>query len=105
MEIIMVIARDLYLDRLIKHKHNGLVKIITGVRRCGKSYLLFTLFYQHLLSVGVNEKNIIKIALDDYGNKSLLNPDALYNYVNSQISDSISAYYILFDEIHLVNDF
>ena len=101
----MIIARDLYLHRLIKHKHNGLVKIITGVRRCGKSYLLFTLFYQHLLSAGVDEKNIIRIALDDYGNKSLLNPDALYKHVKSQITDSSTTFYILLDEIQLVNDF
>lgn len=101
----MKIERNLYLDRLIQHKHNGLVKVITGVRRCGKSYLLFTLFYEHLLSVGVAAENIIRLALDDYGNKTLLNPDALYNHVTSQITDSSVTYYILLDEIQLVSDF
>lgn len=99
------IKRDIYLDRLIRHKHNGLIKIITGVRRCGKSYLLFTLFYRHLLSVGVKESHIINISLDDFGSKSLLNPDALYNHVKSQITDSSETYYILLDEIQLVQDF
>lgn len=101
----MKIGRNLYLDRLIQHKHNGLVKVITGVRRCGKSYLLFTLFYEHLITCGVREENIIKLALDDYGNKALLNPDALYNYVKNKITGTNDTHYILLDEIQLVSDF
>ena len=65
----MEIKRDLYLEKLIRHKHNGIIKVITGIRRCGKSYLLFELFYNHLLSTGVKEDHIIKIALDDRINK------------------------------------
>ncbi len=100
----MEIARDLYLQKLIDHKGNGLVKIITGVRRCGKSYLLFTLFYNHLLKEGVPEDHIIKVALDDFGNKSLSDPNELYAYVRSRIKDS-DPYYILLDEIQLVSEF
>lgn len=100
----MVINRDLYLNRLIQHKHNGMVKIITGVRRCGKSYLLNTLFCNHLAQAGVDNDHIIKIMLDDYGNKKLLNPDELYSYVKSRITDN-NQYYILLDEIQLVQDF
>ena len=61
----MQIKRSLYLDQLIRKKNNGLIKIVTGIRRCGKSYLLFTLFYQHLLECGVDEDHIICLALDD----------------------------------------
>lgn len=100
----MEINRDLYLKRLIEHKHNGMVKIITGVRRCGKSYLLNTLFYGHLKDNGILDNHIIKIDLDDYGNKALLNPDALYNHVKERIVDT-ERYYILLDEIQAVKDF
>lgn len=100
----MVINRDLYLNRLIKHKQNGMVKVITGVRRCGKSYLLNTLFCNHLAQAGVDNNHIIKIMLDDYGNKKLLNPDELYSYVKNLITDN-GQYYILLDEIQLVNNF
>lgn len=81
-----------------------MVKIITGVRRCGKSYLLNTLFYNHLKDTDVDDSNIIKIALDDYGNKELLNPDNLYSYVKAKITDN-AIYYILLDEIQMVNNF
>lgn len=100
----MIIKRDLYLNRLIEHKNNGMVKIITGVRRCGKSYLLNTLFYNHLKEEGVPDSHIIKILLDDYGNRALLNPDELYAYVKKQIADG-EKYYILLDEIQMVKDF
>lgn len=100
----MIIKRDLYLNRLVDHKNNGMVKIITGVRRCGKSYLLNTLFYNHLKETGVDDNHIIKIALDDYGNKSLLNPDDLYSFVKSKITDG-NDYYILLDEIQMVSEF
>lgn len=100
----MVIKRDFYLSRLIQHKKNGLVKIITGIRRCGKSYLLFKLFRDHLLESGIKEDHIISVALDDFGNRKLQNPDELYNYVKSQIIDG-EDYFILLDEIQLVPEF
>lgn len=100
----MEIKRDYYLDKLIQHRKNGLVKIVTGVRRCGKSYLLFNLFRNSLIDSGVKADHIISIALDDYGNKYLLDPDELYRYVKSLVTDS-EDYYILLDEIQLVMDF
>ena len=100
----MVIERDLYLNRLIRHKHNGLIKVITGIRRCGKSYLLFELFYKHLLSSGVADDHIIKIALDDRKNKQLRNPDALCDYINGAIKDD-GMNYILLDEVQFVEEF
>lgn len=100
----MEIKRDHYLNKLIGHKKNGLVKIVTGIRRCGKSYLLFKLFRDHLISSGVKEDHIISVALDDYGNKHLLDPDELYRHVKNSITDD-GDYYILLDEIQLVKDF
>lgn len=100
----MEIKRDYYLDKLIQHRKNGLVKIVTGVRRCGKSYLLFNLFRGSLIDSGIRGDHIISIAMDDYGNKHLLDPDELYRYVKSLITDS-DDYYILLDEIQLVKDF
>lgn len=100
----MEIKRDMYLNKLIRHKGNGMVKIITGVRRCGKSYLLFKLFHDHLIDSGVAQDHIISIALDDYGNRALQNPDELYNYVKSRVTAD-GNYYILLDEIQMVKDF
>ena len=100
----MQIKRDFYLNKLIQHKKNGMVKIVTGIRRCGKSYLLFKLFREHLTDTGVKEDHIISVALDDFGNKNLQNPDELYKHVKSQIVD-FDDYYILLDEIQLVSDF
>ncbi len=100
----MEIKRDHYLNKLIRHKKNGMVKIITGVRRSGKSYLLSKLFREHLLQSGVQDDHIIFLALDDYGNKSLRDPDALYRFVKDRITDEAD-YYILLDEIQLAEDF
>ena len=100
----MEIKRDLYLDKLIRHKNNGMIKVITGIRRCGKSYLLFELFYKHLLSEGVKEDHILKIALDDRRNKKFRDPDYLCDYVHDYIKDS-DMYYILLDEVQLVPEF
>ena len=100
----MIIKRYFYLSKLIQHKKNGLVKIITGIRRCGKSYLLFKLFCDHLLESGIKKDHIISVALDDFGNRKLQNPDELYNYVKSQIIDG-EDYFILLDEIQLVPEF
>ena len=100
----MEIKRDFYLNKLIKHKKNGMVKVITGVRRCGKSYLLFKLFRNHLMENGVAPDHIISVALDEYENKPLQNPDSLYKYVKSKITDD-KDYFILLDEIQLVSEF
>ena len=100
----MEIKRDYYLSKLIQHRKNGLVKIVTGVRRCGKSYLLFKLFRDHLIDSGIKDDHIISIALDDYGNKHLLDPDELYRHIKGLITDN-GDYYILLDEIQLVKDF
>ena len=100
----MEIKRDFYLNKLIKHKKNGMVKVITGVRRCGKSYLLFKLFRKHLTESGVAPDHIIFFALDEYENKPLQNPEALYKFVKNSIKDD-KDYYILLDEIQLVSDF
>ena len=100
----MEIKRVFYLNKLIKHQKNGMVKIVTGVRRCGKSYLLFKLFRDYLIGSGVPTDHIIAIALDDYGNKALQNPDELYQYIKNAVADD-GDYYILLDEIQLVADF
>ena len=100
----MQIQRDFYLQQLIDGKQNGLIKIITGIRRCGKSYLLFTLFYQYLKNIGVTEDHIIKIALDDIESADLRAPLALYKYIKAKMVDD-DLYYILLDEIQLVARF
>ena len=94
----MVINRDIYLNRLIKRKNNGLIKIITGVRRCGKSYLLFKLFYDHLIGSGVSEDNIIAIPLDDDDYAQYCDPHRLYEYIKARIKDSKQNYYVFIDE-------
>ncbi len=100
----MVIKRDRYLNTLISKKHNGLIKVITGMRRCGKSYLLFTLFKEHLLSAGVDEAHIIEIAFDAFENKTLCDPDVLYPYLKERISAD-GMYYVLLDEVQLLGEF
>lgn len=98
------IERQKYLDELISLKENGMIKVITGMRRCGKSYLLFEIFSSYLESSGVKEDHIIKIDLEDYKNKLLRNPDNIYEYVESRIVDS-DIYYILLDEVQMLDDF
>lgn len=100
----MEIKRDRYLDTLISKEHNGLIKVITGMRRCGKSYLLFTLFKKHLLSEGVDEDHIIEIAFDAFENKKYRDPDVLYPYLKEQIKDD-AMYYVLLDEVQLLSEF
>lgn len=100
----MEIKRDLYLKRLINRMHNGMIKVITGVRRCGKSYLLFNLFYDYLIKTGINDDHIIRLALDDRMNREYRNPDTLCNYVHRHIKDK-EPYYILLDEVQFVEDF
>lgn len=100
----MVIKRDIYLNKLIRRKRNGLIKVVTGIRRCGKSFLLFELFHQHLLEQGINEAHIIEIALDDRRNIALRDPDNILAYITSKIIDS-QPYYIILDEIQLLDEF
>lgn len=100
----MEIKRDLYLNKLIRKKHNGLIKVVTGVRRCGKSYLLFNLFHNHLLDSGVDESHIIEVALDDRSNKELRDPDNMLRYVKERIVDR-GQYYIILDEVQLLDEF
>lgn len=83
----MEIRRDIYLNKLIRKKGNGLIKIVTGIRRCGKSYLLFRLFHNHLSESGVDNAHIIEIALDDRMNKSLRDPDNMLAYIHKRIND------------------
>lgn len=93
-----------YLNDLVIRKHNGMIKVITGVRRCGKSYLLFKLFKKHLKKEGVNESHIIEIQLDNRNQKDLQNPDVCYRYVEDKIKDK-KMYYLLLDEVQLMDDF
>lgn len=94
-----IIDRKLYLDQLINKKQNGLIKIITGIRRCGKSFLLFNLFYNYLIKSGVKESNIISLILDDDKNRKYRDPDNLSEYLYSRIKNKEEMYFILLDEV------
>ena len=98
------IKRDYYLQKLIAKKHNGLIKVITGMRRCGKSYLLFTLFKKHLLESGVAENHIVEIPFDSFESKKYRDPEVLYPYVKEKLVDD-QKYYILLDEVQLLGEF
>ena len=100
----MEIRRDIYLDKLISKKHNKLIKVITGIRRCGKSYLLFNLFKNHLESEGVPNDHIIEMAFDLYENIDYKNPKIFFPYVKEQIKDE-EMYYVLLDEVQLLEEF
>lgn len=100
----MVIRRESYLNQLIASKHNGLIKIITGLRRSGKSYLLFHLFYDYLKDQGIDDGHIIKVDLEDRRNAPLRNPDALLAHIDSKMKDE-QMYYILLDEVQHVPEF
>lgn len=100
----MEIKRDYYLQQLIDRKHNGMIKIVTGIRRCGKSYLLFRLFYNHLKNNEIDDNHIIKVNLEDRRNELLRNPDNLLNHIDNLIKDD-GMYYILLDEVQLVPEF
>lgn len=101
----MIIARDKYLRQLIEARGNGLVKIVTGMRRSGKSFLLMTLFHQYLIEQGVAEDHIIEISLDNRKNKPLRNPDALLERIDHLIQSDGHMYYVILDEVQLVDDF
>lgn len=100
----MEIARDIYLNKLISKKNNGLIKVVTGMRRCGKSYLLFNLFRDHLKSEGVPDDHVIEMAFDSFENKKYRDPEAFYQYLVDRLKDD-SMYYVLLDEVQLLDDF
>ena len=100
----MIIERRHYLDKLISKKDNGLVKVITGIRRCGKSFLLFELYHSYLNSIGINDGNIIELALDEARNARYRNPLELDAYIRSRVSEGAGKYYVFIDEIQFVRD-
>lgn len=100
----MIVERNSYVERLLRHRENSLIKVITGSRRSGKSFLLFKLFVQRLKEQGIDNAHIIKVALDDRSNKELRNPDNMLAFVKSKIADS-KTYYILLDEIQYLDEF
>ena len=100
----MIFNRDKYLNQLISAQHNGMVKVITGIRRCGKSFLIFTLFRNYLLEHGVDEEHIIEMDFEDYENKKYRNPDVFYQYAKDHIHDQ-GQYYMLLDEVQCMDEF
>ncbi len=98
------INRDLYLNKLVSRRENGMIKIITGIRRCGKSYLLDPIFKDYLMQSGIDEDHIIKLDLEERKNKKYLNPDVLDEYIRSLIVDK-KMYYIILDEVQKIDDF
>lgn len=100
----MEIKRDSYLEQLVKRKNNGLIKTVTGIRRCGKSFLLRTLFKKHLLESGVNENHIIEMAFDLFDNIDYRDPRKFYPWAKAQIKDE-ETYYFLLDEVQLLDEF
>lgn len=100
----MIIERNTYLDKLIARRHNGMIKIVTGLRRCGKSFLLSTIYSNWLKEQGVDDKHIININLEDRRNKKLRDPDELLSYIDSKLIDD-KVHYIMIDEIQLVPEF
>lgn len=100
----MEIKRELYLERLKNRMHNGLIKVITGIRRSGKSYLLFVLFRRYLLQSGVPENHIIAMELDRYENREYRRPGRLLSWIRKHLSDK-GDYYILLDEVQLLENF
>ena len=100
----MVIRRDIYLNKLISKRHNGLIKVVTGVRRCGKSYLLFELFREYLKNDQVSDDHVIEMAFDAYENKKYRDPKVFFPYLNDRIKDQ-DQYYVLLDEVQLLGDF
>ena len=100
----MIIERKKYIQQLVQSKHNGLVKIITGIRRCGKSFLLFNLFKSQLEKEGIDKVHIIEMAFDDFANREYRDPEKFYQYVKAQIKDG-RMYYVLLDEVQMMDQF
>jgi len=101
----MIFKRQKYVEKLVAGLGNGLVKIVTGGRRCGKSFLLFNLFHSYLTTHGISEDHIIELSLDDRKSKPLRNPDALLAYIDERIRKDAGTYYVILDEVQLVEDF
>ena len=100
----MIIQRDKYLNQLIASRGNGLIKIITGIRRCGKSFLLFELFKQQLLREGIDAEHIIEMQFDDFANRKYRDAEAFYSYVKAKIRDG-RMHFILLDEVQMLDNF
>ncbi len=100
----MIIQRDKYLNELIHAQHNGMIKVITGIRRCGKSFLLFNLFRDYLRGQGIDYAHIIEMDFEDYDNKKYRDPDVFYAYVKEKLTDD-RQYYILLDEVQMLGEF
>ena len=100
----MIVKRDIYLNRIIERQNNGMVKVITGIRRCGKSFLLFRLYKEYLITSGINSDHIIEIALDGIESEDLRNPKTCYNYIKERIVDN-KKYYVLLDEVQFLERF
>ena len=101
----MVFKRQKYVEKLVAGQGNGMVKIVTGGRRCGKSFLLFNLFHKYLVEHGINDDHIIELSLDDRKSKPLRNPDALLDFIDTRVKKNGSNYYVILDEVQLVDDF
>jgi len=102
-EVHMVIKRDRYLNKLISKKENGFIKVITGIRRCGKSFLLFKLYHEYLNEIGISDANIIELALDEIANARYRNPMELDAFIREQVADKSQKYYVFIDEIQKVS--
>ena len=100
----MLIKRDIYLNRLIERQNNGMIKVITGIRRCGKSFLLFQIFKEYLLENGIKADHIIEIALDGIEMENLRNPMNCYNFIKEKLKDN-DIYYVLLDEVQFMDRF
>lgn len=100
----MDIKRDKYLTDLINRMNNGMIKVVTGIRRCGKSYLIFTIFKNYLKEQGIDESHIVTIELDQRKDKKYRDPDVILEYIESRIIDD-EQFYILLDEVQLLEDF
>lgn len=100
----MEIKREKYLNDLVNRMHNGMIKVITGIRRCGKSYLLFKIFKKYLLEQGVPESHMIEIELDQRKNRKYRDPDVILDYIESMIKD-YEQYYIMLDEVQMLDEF
>lgn len=101
----MIIKRDRYLQKLVERRHSSYIKIITGIRRCGKSYLLKVLYYNYLLSQGINKNQIIIVELDDDRFEDVRDKKKLREYIEAKASDNNTQYYIFIDEVQIVKDF
>src|SRR5574344_2744593 len=104
MELIFMIERNYYLQKLIDYKDKDIIKIITGIRRCGKSFLLSHIYYDYIIKEGISDENIIKLHLESIRYEKLRQPELLFEYIDNKIQSN-KKYYIFIDEIQLMNNF